>query len=123
MIYTKKLALIPTTEGIKNLTLTVAEGTGLGYAYWPDQKHYTITALLDSERLTVSPICCPKEERVAQLFIDELCKLTNWTQDKDTILKSMKAYSFHPYGIIGRIEDACGAAHTAYEKELQAQPA
>jgi hypothetical protein len=96
-----------------------AIGTGLAYNRAHDMynRPFTITSL--SGNITVGGSC--RSEREAQLYIEELAKLTDWTADKKTIWRDLYAKFGTKQGIITGSADAMSRSMKTYRAEQQEQ--
>jgi hypothetical protein len=119
MKFQKHLIVIPTEDnGTANVTATIAMGTGLGYVQCDCGGYSVIAQNLGNQG--ISDNCC-KDERHAQLFIEELCKITDWTQNGDVIMSVIATkHAFADGGIEKRIQRAFDDAETKYAKEVAA---
>lgn len=118
MKYQKKLIVLPTEDGTENTTATFAQDTGLGYVQNGPNSYVVIAQNLNN--YAVSASCACNSERHAQLFIGELRKLTDWTQNSEVIMSSMASYSFEPGAVEGRIQRTFNDAKAKHAKEVAA---
>lgn len=118
MNYQKKLIILPTEDGAENVTATFVQNTGLGYVQNGPNSYVVIAQNLNN--YAVSAACACHSERHAQIFIGELRKLTDWTQDREVIMSSMASYSFEPGAVEGRIQRTFNNAKAKLAKEVAA---
>jgi hypothetical protein len=114
MKYLPQLILMPTDDGIENVTAIAAEGTGLSY-HRSDKGCIILSQNMGYK--SIAPACICKDEHLARLFIHELRKVTDWTKDEETIRIDMFCkYAYLPDAIEGRIQRAFNDAVAKYDK-------